>query len=252
MNKVLLGTAVTLLAASSAFAQNYQAEFRADYLNGDVRDNDFDGFALSAQAHLDKVDTTKGPLNEAAFLDKSSFVDLSWLTLDFDEGGSDDTLSLEGRFVTQGNMIVEAGFSDFENDEAYSVGLGMYVNDALDAVLAYETFDEADRSSLALDFHGVQLLNRTASLAYDYGVSVIDLNDETGYEGRLGADYYFNTMVSVGASLAWLDVDEFDSTTWQVGVDYFVTPLVRVGAEFITQGQDVERDSLGINASIRI
>lgn len=256
MKKIILGTAVALLAASSAYAQDYQAELGTAYHNGDSFGNDFDGFALNAEVHLDKVNTGKGPLNEAAFLDKSSFVGLSWLTEDFDKGGSNDTVSLDGRFVTQDNVIIEAGFTDFENGEDFSLGLGMYLNETQDVVLTYQTFEHdhnknEDKSSLGVDLHGVNPLNNTAALAYDFGLSVLDWDGDTGYEVSAGAEYYLDRMLSFSASLAFLDVDNYDESTFQVGVNYFVTPVVRIGADFITVGQDGDGDTLALNANIR-
>ena len=111
MKKLLLGTAIAALAVSPvAFAQDYQFEVGAGYVNGDNGFVDYDGFGLNVRAHLDIVDTSKGPLNEAAFLDKSSFADLTWATAEADVSGAEsvDTIGLSGRFVTQGNVIIEA------------------------------------------------------------------------------------------------------------------------------------------------
>lgn len=254
MNKILLGSAVALLAASTAYAQDYQAELGAAYLNGDVNGMDFDGVGLHAEVHLEKVDTGKGPLNEASFLDKSSFAELTWITLDPDaaNASSEDTISFDGRFVTQSNFIVEAGFTDLEDDEAFSVGLGMYINDTLDGVLRYQTFDEADASSLSAALHSVNKLQGDSALAYDFGLAWLDENNDNGYQISAGADYYLDRKLSIGASLALASVDDVDVSTVQFGVNYFVTPVVRIGADYISLGQDGDGDTLALNANLRL
>ena len=106
MKKLMIGTALTLYAFSTAYAQDYQVELGAAYLNGEINGVDYDGFGLNAEFHFEKVDTSKGPLNEAAFLDKSSFASLTWVTLDPDAPGADseDTIDLEGRFILQNKL----------------------------------------------------------------------------------------------------------------------------------------------------
>lgn len=253
MKKILMGAAVTLFSVSTAFAQDYQVELGAAYLNGDVNGVDFDGIGLNAEVHFDKVNTRKGPLNEAAFLDKSSFANLTWITLDPDTAGADsaDTTTIQGRFVLEKQLILEAGYTDLEDDDAIRLGLGMYLNDTLDAVVNYEAYDDADASSLGVDFHGVNKLNGNASVAFDFGFALLDVNDDTGYGFSAGADYYIDRNFSFGGSLSLESVDDADLSTFQVGVNYFVTPVVRVGADFITLGQDGDGDTLAINANVR-
>ena len=258
MKKLMLGTAVAVLASSVATAQDYQFEVGAGYVDGDMAGVDYDGFGLNARAHLDRVDTTKGPLNEAAFLDKSSFVDLTWATFEYDVPGSFsvDTIGLSGRFVTKGNVIVEASYSDIDSDvtgdeTVISLGVGTYINENTDVVVSYEDYDEADRSSLSVDAHGVNKLEGETSLAFDLGLAYLDISDESGYGISAGADYYVDKALSFGAGASLMSVDNYDESSIDVRANYFVTPVVRLGLSYMTLGQDADGDAIELNASMR-
>lgn len=254
MKKVLLGTAVALLSSSVAFAQDYQFQVGAAYMMGDDEGTDVDGFALNGQFHFEKVDTSKGPLGEAAFLDKSSYVDLTWMTLEADVSGADseDTILLGGRFVTDQNLIVEAGYGDVDGDETIiNLGVGTYLNDNTDVVVTYQNFDEADYSSLSVDSHSVKKLSGEASLAYDLGLAYVDANDESGYQLSAGADYYLNKALSFGASLSLLSIDEYDESTLGLNATYFATPVLELGLDYASSGQDADADMLALSAAFR-
>ena len=258
MKKLMLGTAVAVLASSVATAQDYQFEVGAGYVDGDMAGVDYDGFGLNARGHLDRVDTTKGPLNEAAFLDKSSYVDLMWSTFEYDGPGSPsvDTIGLSGRFVTKGNVIVEASYSDSDSDVAVdetviSLGVGTYINENTDVVVSYEDYDEADRSSLSVDAHGVNKLEGETSLAFDLGLAYLDWGSESGYGLSAGADYYVDKALSFGAGVALESVDNYDASSIDVRANYFVTQVVRLGLSYMTLGQDADGDAIELNASLR-
>lgn len=256
MKKLMLGTAVAVLASSVATAQDYQFEVGAKYITGELEGTDFDGYGLNARAHLDRVDTTKGPLNEAAFLDKSSFVTLAWETLDPDVSGANsfDELTISGRFVTEGNIIIEAGYQDedLSDDTNISVGVGTYLSDNMDVVVTYQTYDDADTNLLSANLHGINTLEGETSLAYDLGLGYIidDGADDSGYVISAGADYYLDKALSFGAGLE-LESATFDVSTIDVRANYFVTPVVRLGLSYMTLGQDADGDAIELNASMR-
>lgn len=257
MKKTLLGAAIAVLSSSAVYAQDYQVEVSGAYVNGDNGAVDYDAFGLNAKLHLDKVDTSKGPLNEAAFLDKSSFADLTWATSKVDVSGADsvNTINVGGRFVTEKNIIIEAGYTDIEDDSAIKVGVGTYINDTMDVVASYESydseFDTLDVSTFAADLHGVHKLKGETSLAFDAGLAYIDNDGESAYGISGGADYYLNNAFSVGAGLALLTADNYDASTINIRADYFLTPIARVGVGFESEGQDADGDAMQINASVR-
>lgn len=257
MKKILLGTAIALAASSAAFAQDYQFEVGLGYHDGDLEDADYDGYSLNAEFHLERVDTSKGPLNEAAFADKSSSVGVAWRTSEFDDTSIDrDVVGIDGRFVTKDDLIIEAAYEDTDFDvvgeeTTIKLGVGTYINDHMDVVVSYEDYDEADRFDLAVDSHGLNHLQGDTALAYDLGLSYVDEDDDSGYALRAGADYYFNKALSLGAGVELESVDDDDISIIDVRAKYFVTPVVALGLSYVTLGQDADGDELGLTAAMR-
>jgi hypothetical protein len=254
MKKLILGTVIAALTTAGAYAEDYQFELGAAYVTGDSFGADYDGFGFSGEFHFDKVDTSKGPLNEAAFLDKSSSVGAVWATTEFDVPGADaeDDITLLGRFVTGSDWIIEGSYQDKDDDGAIvTVGGGVYLNDTTDLVVSYQKYDDVDVSSLGADMHGLYSLNGGAALAYDLGASYLDVYDDTGYELRGGLEYYFNKSLSIGAGLSLYSVDAGDISTLSVGVNYFVAPSIKLSAEFATLGQDGDGDSILLGGVVR-
>jgi hypothetical protein len=255
MKKTLLGAAIALLSSSVVYAQDYQFEIGAQYNTGDLSDLDYDGYGFNAQVHLDKVDTSKGPLNEAAFLDKSSFANLAWTTVTVDvpffgDQTADET-SIGGRFVTGSNIIIEADYADMEDDSEYSIGAGTYISEMMDVVATYETADKAETSTFSVDLHGLSPLKGATAVAFDAGLSYIDNDGDSAYEFNAGADYYLNNALSIGADVAFLNADDYDSSALSIGADYFVTPIARLGVAFTTLGQDADGQNIQVNGAVR-
>lgn len=253
MKKTLLGAAITLLISSAVHAQNYQFEVGSDYISGDKFGLDYDGFGLSAQVHLDKVDTSKGPLGEAGFLAKSSFAGVAWATAKADLPGADsvDVMAIGGRFVTADNIIIEADYSDLEDDSFYAVGVGSYISENMDLVASYQTFDKADQSVFALDLHGLNQLKGEASVAFDLGLAYSDFPGSSAYSINAGADYYLNNALSIGAGAQVVSYDNANTSAISVRADFFATPIVRLGAAFTTLGQDDDGQSIQLNGAVR-
>ena len=242
------------LSSSVVYAQDYQFEIGAQYNAGELAGFDFDGYGLNAQLHLDKVDTSKGPLNEAAFLDKSSFLNLAWSTvtvdLIFDDKTADET-SIGGRFVTGSNIIIEADYADQEDDSVYSVGAGAYIGESMDVVATYTAADKADDSAFVVNLHGLSPLKGETAVAFDLGLAYLDDGDDAAYGISGGADYYLNNALSIGAGAEFVSYDNADTSEISVRADYFVTPIVRLGAAFTTLGQDADGEAIQLNAAVR-
>lgn len=247
MKKQLLSIAIA--AAVSGYANAYQFELGAAYGQGDLDfggfSTDFDLTGLYGELHFEKVDTSKGPLAEAAFLDKSSFVDFSYTSVSPDDGDDTDTFGVGGRFVTGSNLIIEANYdsADDGDDDAdtFGVGIGTYLNDTTDVVVSYNTTDEdnADLDELAVNLHGVSPLAQGASIAYDLGAALIDADDEDGYGLTAGATYYFNNQFGVGVSVDMVDIDDYEEDTVTLDVTYFVAPNVQLAFSYFDSSADL-------------
>ncbi|WP_158249967.1 putative porin [Zhongshania marina] len=264
MKKIVLASAIALAAAGQAYA-DYQFELGGVYTSGEIGGTDYDGFGVGGEFHFDKVDTSKGPLAEASFLDKSSFVDFTFLSIEPDFAGADDieTTNIGGRFVTGSNLIIEADWSTVDTGladvDTIRVGVGTYINDTTDVVVSYSTEDDdnADVDYLDVTLHGVNALNQGASVGYDVAVGYVDTDDDSGYQISVGGTYYFNNMFGLGLSAGITDVGDVSSDAISLDASFFPSPQVELYASIfdesteINGGGDVDSDGILIGAAVR-
>jgi len=252
MKKIILVGAISALTTLSAQA-DYQFEANVGYIRGDVDfdfdfdfdvDNvDFDGYTLAATAFLESVDTSKGPLSEASFLDKSSNISIAFSTTEFDDVDN-DVSAISGRYVLSQDFIVEAGYTDLDSDTSFTIGFGKYLTNSSDILISYTKFDNSDANLLDLAFHSVNDLTGPTSIAYDLGASYIDADDETGFRLNAGLTYYPTKQLGLGISGSYSsiedtndteDTDDTDITKIELGAEYFFNENVAGSLAFSTQ-----------------
>ncbi|GAA4097040.1 putative porin [Zhongshania borealis] len=263
MKRTLLASAIALIATGHAYA-DYQFELGAVYTQGETANTDYDGFGIGGEFHFDKVDTSKGPLAEASFLDKSSFVDFAFLSVEPDVAGADDvdTTNIGGRFVTATNLIIEANWSTVDtgnsDSDSIRVGVGTYLNDNTDVVVSYTSEDDnnADVDYLDVAFHGVNPLNQGTSVAYDVAVGYIDTDNDSGYQIAVGGTYYFNTMFGLGLNAGIVDVGDSSSDTISLDASFFPNPQVEIFASIFdssieVNNNDADADGILLGAAFR-
>ncbi|WP_269618194.1 putative porin [Zhongshania sp. BJYM1] len=263
MKKILLASAIALAATGQAYA-DYQFEVGGVYTDGEIANIDYDGFGIAGEFHFDRVDTSKGPLAEASFLDKSSFINFSLLSVEPDLAGADDvdTTSFGGRFVTATNIIIEADWTNVDSgnsdDDTVSIGVGTYLNENTDVVVSYTSEDDnnTDVDYLNVAFHGVNALNQGASVAFDVDVGYIDTDNDSGFQIAVGGTYYFNSMFGLGLNAAVLDVGDTSSDTISIEASFFPTEQVEVFAMIFdgsieNNNVDVDSDGILLGAAVR-
>ena len=245
--KIILAGAISALTALSAQA-DYQFEANVGYLQGDIENLDFDGFALAATIYFDTVDTSKGPLSEAAFLSKSSSISLSNSNTTLDDIDLDvtDTTDIVGRFVFSNDFILEISYSDEDNDiaedSAIAVGIGKYLSDSDEIIFSIETTDESEIDSLGIDYHSLNDLAGSASISYDLGASYIDAADDSGFGLLGGLTYYPSTQLALAAEVDYLSVGDIDVTIFSVGAEYFFNENIAGSIAYSTSDTDVDDD----------
>lgn len=269
IKKITLGLALATSISIPAFAQDYQYELGLSYYDGDLESTDYDGLIFEGTAHFEKVDTSHGPLAEAGFLDKSSFVTLTLRAEKNDnEDASGDTHSdgdnsLFGRFYANESVIFEAtarklrtaGVDDKET--VLKGGVGYYINDTTDVVFSYENYDDADLSALSIDSHGVYSVFAEMSIAYDAGIAFIDADDENGTSISGAVKFYPIKSLGMGVSVERTSIDEFSSLSASLFVDYFIMDNLELNLAFTAEnedydvGQDFDGDKLTIGALFR-
>lgn len=226
MKKVLLSLAITALS-TSAYA--YQFEAGVNHANND----DADATGAFFNYHFADVDTSKGPLNEANFLSKSSYVGVSYVDHDYY-----DTVTGQGRFVfgndwTLGVVVSDADY-DFENVTRYSATVGKYVNDHSEVFLGYADSDVDDsEEEITLGFKSV-----LEKFGYTIKATTIDSEYALSAEGM----YYFNRSFGIGAGV---DYDsESEDTNAAAMLSYFFTPGVELEVSYADQSETI---AAGVN-----
>lgn len=267
MKKTAIATA--LLTASCMSYADYQFEVGGVIGQGEIEAGnnsvDTDTYGIGGEFHFQQVDTSKGPLAEAAFLDKSSFVDFLYSSTELDVTGSDDSDSFGfgGRFVTATNLIIEADYveSEFGNVDSDSVraGIGTYLNETTDVVVSYQADSEDggdDVDSLSAALHGVNSLAQGASVAFDAALSYIDAEDDDGFGIDVGATYYFNNAFGVGVSAGVAEIGDIETDSFALEGSYFPMPELELAAWYFNDSTDdgaldVESDGFMFGAAFR-
>lgn len=214
MNNKTKALALMALLYSPLNFADYQLEFNGGFQSIDLDPANVDQYVLSGDFYFDPVDTRKGPLAEAAFLNKASsagihyteveekitfpgffvndpilgpiFVPPQTITADYSNVG------IQGRFV-QGEIVVEGSIDRGDND-GFSLAGGTYLNDKTEVLLGISDYDRTDETIFvkAKSFFTTGM-NKTL-----VGNGRVQIHDgDLGVQ--LGADYYLNKTTSVGA-----------------------------------------------------
>ena len=235
MKKTLICAALSATISISAYA-DFQYELSAGYIDAEIDSDDFgfsdsaDGFLLGGTIYFDPVNTSKGPLSEAGFLDKSSNIGISFVDID----GSDN-LQLNTRVIFGDDLIFEGSYNDLDADSSFSLAIGKYISDTSDVILTYQDFEDSGNTVIDVTYHNVVDLGAESYLGVDFtgGYSDNDINSapivgfgltyfgapewgigfsgstELGSEGTstygLFAEYFF--VENVAASLNWENTD---------------------------------------------
>lgn len=251
MKKLLLVSALTLVA-SQAYAQDYQAEIGLAYSDIDI---DFGAFgsgstnatSLYGIAYFSQVDTSKGPLAEADFLDKASGIFASYTSND----DAENSKSLALRSVISEKWIIEANYADNGDNDEVGLGFGAYLTEDIDLVGTYTNGDGFD--AFGANVHGVFSLQGDTAIAIDADVT----NSSPDVGGSVtrfifGGDYYFNSRFSLGATYE-TTTGGVDISGYGLNADWFVTDNINLFASYNTSSFDdfVDTDTITLGAAIR-
>lgn len=262
------------LALSVTAQADYQWELGGDYTYGEVsadvknnsienrsEDLDVNAGGLFGTYYLENVDTSKGPLNEAAFLDHASNItifgndgelDLSSLDRDLDD---EDVTSygIESRYVAEGpgwklsGWLMDLGYEYIEVGDAtevdvVNVGIGKYLTPNTTLVLDYENYSvnnggDTDGYGLSLD-HFFPFSSGGLKVGLDGGKTVVKDDDDVESYGIDGT-WYFSNNFGIGAG--------YENTTlpsgaevdaWSVNGNWFITESFAMDLEYANRTPD--------------
>lgn len=258
---------------STAFSMVAQADFqfevggayaKGELTTGNGADADQDIFSLGGFYHLESVDTSKGPLSEAAFIDRSSDVGLLYTfgEVDFNNGGDSDinNLSVAGRFVDkQSGWLVELGYDFDEADsdaingadsDAYTLRGGKYIAENTTVIFGWtytEDDNNAESDEYSLQFAHLQQLSQGA-LKLEAAVGLVESNFADDVDlYSIGGTYYVNNTLGFGGEFSRLDSNEAEVNQWTVFSELWVTEQVGITlayTEVEEDDSDAESDAI--------
>ena len=257
------------LALSSAAQAEYQFDLAANSHTGESKAGsatvDQDSYGLTGAYYLGTVNTTKGPLAEAAFLDRASSIKFDFSTGELDGEGIDadiDSYAVEGRLVSKASgWLVDLGYrlDEIDNGEidTYSIGAGKYVLENTAVVVSYDNTDsdfagESDTYGLGVEhlWHLEQ-----GAIKLDAEVAMVDHENRDDVDvWGLGGTYYVNPSLGFGADFARSDSNETELEEWSLFAKWFVTEKVALELAY-TESQDakfgLESDAVMFSANVR-
>ncbi len=250
-----------LLAASISQAGEYQFEMGLDYTETDVDSGtEEDSHTVSGRYYLSPVDDSKGPLAEAAFLQRASHIDLSYQKINWE---NDAILNPSSRRNANGGSVgatyifkdsgwlLSADYSDGKQDAGtydedqygYNVAVGKYVAENTLVSLAYNESvvdNSYNLDRLICGFDGCLIIpfrrvSKTTKDGFNLAVKHVgnlgrfDYSLQAGYSQ--GEEKYKNEYWSNGDRLSryrydndWtgenLDFAFYPSDRWRIGLGY--------------------------------
>ena len=273
MKKLGLATAL-LLAMTGAQAYQFEVQGQSEYIDTTVNDKDFTG-GLQGTYYFKNVDSSKGPLAEAAFLNQASNVSLAYnygeldsdvvvhnygakaevyvptpyvpayasasyshTILDGKNGASNDQgdrFAFEVGALATQNFLVAVGYTNVA-DQAALDAFNVMGNGVAKAVAEAVTIGE-DQDAITARTKYVGAIDGTnMSLAFESGIIY---GDATAYQ--LKTDLYLNPKLSVGASYAASSYAGTPDSAWGANVNYFITPAIAVGASYVNANYEGNR-----------
>ncbi len=241
--KASLGFATVLLAFSHS-ASAYNTEL--DFTYGRIADV-VDTAVLSARYYFSPVEPGKGPLEEAAFMQQSANVFLSYTELDLFLDTSELRLGVEGymgenkgffgRVGIRSTKVSGFGFGATDTGAFVAVGVA-----PLPGLLMFTEYDTEIDYELNFDIQYVKALDtkRAYRIELDYDAGGDGADDNYAVTGT----YFPDPTLGVGVILERV----FGESAVGVQVEKFFTPTFAAGALY----QRVESENIwALNAKVR-
>jgi hypothetical protein len=245
-------------ALSSAAQADYQWELNGAYVTGDIEEGSFEAdqdlFVAAGAVFFEPVDTSKGPLAEAAFLDRASGI-----AVDFENGEIEGSrgvkadiegYGIQGRFINKySGLIFDVGYRQDETEtsvayaggdwketwetDTFSIGLGGYVADNTSLLFSYGNIDTggSEADTYSADVEHLINLGQGAALKLDGGYTYVDPQSRFGDDGNnisLGGTWYVTRWLGFGVDYERADFDELETDGWTLSAEWFVNEQIAV------------------------
>lgn len=263
-----VGLALSLTAhAADDYRWELGAGYSASKLDLDAKSNgqsdskhiDSDIWGGYGTYYLKPVDTSKGPLAEAAFLDHASSIKL------YADDGQVDLSSLDAklndkdgqrygvstRYVAEGpgwqlsGWLVDLDYlrsepGDKEID-TYNIGIGKYLTEKTTLVLNYgkvNVNNGGDTDGYSVDLEHLWNLSHGAFKATASAGKVVVKNADDIDSYAIGGTYYVNDRLGFGAGYTNTSQDGYEVDGWNVSADWFVTEKVALSLAYAQENPD--------------
>lgn len=238
MKKLGLATAL-LVAMTGAQAYQFEVQGQSEYVDASINGKNFTG-GVQGTYYLKDVDSSKGPLAEAAFLNQASNVSAAYNYTKFDADKFNVNadvhsygLKAEGYIPTKyvpvyasatyNHALTKGKVSD-DNGDSYALEVGaMVVPNTLVAVGYTSTPDQFVLDTFKIMNNGV------AAAAID-SVGAIRNKTDAGTARIKHVGQISGTNMAVGVEVAGLFAD---NNMYGMNADLYLNPKLSVGATFI-------------------
>ena len=247
----------------------FKVAIKNDPINGNrSKDIDENIGGVFGTWYMEEVDTSKGPLREAAFLDHASNITLQYTDGKIDTGrlgpnlNNDDqqTYTIDSRYVAEGpgwklsGWLVDLGYTrdDVNNSRSnlYNVGIGKYITEDMTLVFDYTNIDiggggDADQYELDLDMffamdNGGVKANLSAGKTTRKGADDVD-------SYVIGGTWYLNNNLGFGAAYSNTSLNGSDTINgFTLDADWFITESFGMNLAF-TQNDFDNKNLFGAN-----
>ena len=255
MKKLGLATAL-LLAMTGAQAYQFEVQGQVEHVEADDANNKYTG-AIQGTYYLKDVDTKKGPLAEAAFLNQASNVSLAY---DFGKYSSDinhvkftsQSFGAKGEAYIPTSFVpvyASASYNHTNRDNKYGVNnnngdiyalevgamlapnflvAGGYTRVADQAQAAFNTFDILDNGAIQAGFDRAVMGDKkdVGTLRTKYVGSIDNTNMALGFEA--GVIYG-------------------ERTAYTLKSDLYVTPALSVGASYSATDSNNAKEEISVD-----
>nr|WP_277752900.1 porin Omp33-36 [Acinetobacter portensis] len=268
MKKLGLATAL-LLAMTGAQAYQFEVQGQSEFIDNTANHNDFTG-AVQGTYYLNNVDSSKGPLAEAAFLNQVSNVSVAYNYGENKQAGErtvNHTYGVKAEAYIPTKLVPAYASASYnhtisdsktggvdDNGDRYALEFGALVAPNFLVAVGYTSVaDQVSYDAFNILSNGVaKAAIESKTIAEDQDaitartkyVGAIDgTNMSIGFDAglvygedsayNLGTTLYLNNKLSVGVSYMESSYDFSPSNAWGANVNYFVTPAVSVGASYV-------------------
>ena len=289
MKKLGLATAL-LLAMTGAQAYQVEVQGQSEFVDAKEAHKNFTG-GVAGTYYFKNVDSAKGPLAEAAFLNQASNVSVAYNYGEYKATNENRVASqsygVKGEaYIPTSVVPVYAsaayshthddvkGSSEKDNGDRYALEVGAVVAPNFLVAVGYtslNTQNSYDANSIlsngvikaALESDAIGNKKDVVTARTKYVGAIDGTNMSIGFDAglvygkdtayNLGTTLYLNPALSVGASFVNTNANN-NAKAWGANVNYFITPAVAVGVDYVNATTDVtakNAQSVGVNAKFR-